>query len=171
MRLFYGAWSIFKCLTLCISTFFCKCFKKVLNASSTYECACACASSTEVSAWTHPCPPKSIIKQSYRLECTFHRLGWHWKGAKKQKTPETALNKQWAWPYTSCDFVHKQHHVYSMQRYLLDNDYQQSNVLFSAQCFAGGTCIPGCTFTTEDSIFFQRYHCNCHSLSYLWPWM
>ena len=29
--------------------------------------------------------PKSVIKQSYCLECMFLWLGWHWKGAKKQK--------------------------------------------------------------------------------------
>ena len=55
MCLFYGAWSIFQVLDFMLKHISCKCFK--LTALSTNESACACAWSTEGSAWPHPCTP------------------------------------------------------------------------------------------------------------------
>ena len=45
--------------------------------------------------------------QSYRLERMFLSLGWHWKGAKKRKKPETVVSTSSGRGHTSCDFMHK----------------------------------------------------------------
>ena len=81
---------------------------------------------------------KSFIKQSYHLECMFLSLGWHWKGAKKWKKPETVVltsSGRGHTSMTSCINGVK----CGIRRCLLDNDYKQSNVFFSAKWFAGGT--------------------------------
>ena len=56
--------------------------------------------------------PKSIIKQSYHLECTFLWLGWHWKGAKKRKRLETVVSTSSGHGHTSHDFMHKRSYMW-----------------------------------------------------------
>ena len=98
---------------------------------------------------------KNIIKQSYRLERTFLWLGWHWKGAKKQKKLETVISTSSGCGHTSCDFVHKWSYVWYME--MLTRQWLSTiKRVFSAQCFARGTRVPGCTCTTEQRILFLK---------------
>ena len=100
-------------------------------------------------------PHKSNLKESYCLECVFLWLERHWKGAKKLKKPEMVISTRSGRDHMSVSLCINRV-TYGIRRCLLNNDYQQSNAFFSAQCFAGGTRIPGCTFPTEQYILLLK---------------
>ena len=113
---------------------------------------------------------RSVIKQSFHIKHILW-LGWHWKGAKKWKMPETTISTNGGHGHTfrDRDFVHKQTHVWytEMLIYLtviINNQmrFSLNNVSLMAHVYQDVSS------QSKSSFSFQIYHCNHHSLSYRW---